>query len=487
MDDHELLRDYVRNRSQDAFRELVSRHLPMVYSAARRMVRDPQLAEDLAQSAFTLLAQKAGTLEPSAVVGGWLYYTTRNLSLHALRAEQRRREREEAAVSMSALDRGPDETSHVTEHLDSAMAELETEERDVLVLRFLEDRSFATVGRELGISEDAARMRVNRALERLRGVLSRQGVPASAVILTAALAATTSTAVPAGLATVLAAATLTGSFGATTLATATTLTATGVQLGSMFTLKGIALITSAAIIAAGGTYFVQQTKLQQLKASNEQLTASRDQLVAEHEVAMKSLRAASQQPAPLEVDKSELLRLRNEVAQLRRERDSAKQPAVSNPSATRAGATKTVANPGDGYIPKNQLAFVGYATPEAAFQSMTWAMSAGTYEQALAALAPELQKQELGDPKARSSFESGRTNIAPLLKGVEILARKNLAEDRVELKVRTDIDPPSGGQPMPDVMIQPMVKVGDEWKLGGSTRGYQQSWDQEGDIVTLSR
>ena len=140
MDDRELLRDYVEGRSQEAFRQLVDRHLPMVYSAARRMVRDAHLAEDVAQSVFTTLAQKAESLVPPQVVSGWLYNTTRHLALHAVRTEQRRREREQTAFAMQTLDLAPDDP-RIAEHLEPAMAELDPADRDALVLRYLENRS----------------------------------------------------------------------------------------------------------------------------------------------------------------------------------------------------------------------------------------------------------------------------------------------------------------------------------------------------------
>jgi DNA-directed RNA polymerase specialized sigma24 family protein len=85
LDDHELLREYVRDRSQDAFRELVDRHLAMVDGAARRMVRDNHLAEDVAQWVFRTLAEKAGTLRRHQVIGGWGCQTTRHLAMHAVR------------------------------------------------------------------------------------------------------------------------------------------------------------------------------------------------------------------------------------------------------------------------------------------------------------------------------------------------------------------------------------------------------------------
>jgi hypothetical protein len=70
--------------------------------------------------------------------------------------------------------------------------------------------------------------------------------------------------------------------------------------------------------------------------------------------------------------------------------------------------------------------------------------------------------------------------MAPLFKGMQVVARKVLAEDKVELKVKMDVEsPPDSKVDMPPFWIQPMVKVGNEWKLGGSTRDYQSSWDEK--------
>lgn len=77
MSDHELLQSYVQDGSEAAFAKLVERHLNLVYSAARRMVRDPHLAQDVTQEVFTLLARKAGKLGRGTILSAWLYRAAR--------------------------------------------------------------------------------------------------------------------------------------------------------------------------------------------------------------------------------------------------------------------------------------------------------------------------------------------------------------------------------------------------------------------------
>src|ERR1041384_4496845 len=133
MDDHKLLQQFLSESSQEAFRQLVDRHLPMVYSTACRMVFDSSLGQDIAQKVFLTFADKADSIKPPQVIGGWLYNTTRNIAMHTVRDEQRRREREQTAVSMQMLDAGND-SGRVLERLEPAMAELDTDDRDALVL-----------------------------------------------------------------------------------------------------------------------------------------------------------------------------------------------------------------------------------------------------------------------------------------------------------------------------------------------------------------
>ncbi len=288
MDDHELLRDFARAQSQDAFRQLVDRHLRMVYGVAHRIVRDVHLAEEVAQNVFTLLAKKAAGIVPPQVVAGWLYNSTRHLAMHCVRSEQRRREREETAAAMH-LNQSEADPAWVSEHLEEALGELVASERDALVLRFLEDRSLREVGRELGVSEDAARMRVNRAVESVRACFQRRGVPVTFVgFATAISAVTAATAVPpAGLAVSIAAVGLT-----TTLST----TSTQGILMHWLTSKTMVALT-AAVVAGGGAYIAkneENSKLRQSVTGLERNLASArsalDTTAATNDVLMASVR-----------------------------------------------------------------------------------------------------------------------------------------------------------------------------------------------------
>ncbi len=215
-DDAELLRQYVEARSEGAFAELVQRHLPMVYSAALRQVGgDAELAKDVAQTVFVDLARKAGSLVRHDLLAGWLYASTRFAAASARRANSRRRLRERIAVSMQEHTTQPTLYSSPAESelnpvLDDAMAELGVEDRHAVLLRFFQDKGLKEVGAILGISEDAARMRLHRALEKLHCLLKARGVALSAGALGSALAAQAVTAAPAGLAASITGAALAG-------------------------------------------------------------------------------------------------------------------------------------------------------------------------------------------------------------------------------------------------------------------------------------
>ena len=192
MGDWQLLQAYAKSRSEAAFAELVRLHLDWVYSVALRHVGDPHLAEDVVQSVFVLLARKARDLGPGTLVGGWLFRTTRLVAGHARRAEQRRKTREATACIMSQDTTSPDTDEilwqQLAPHLDQAVAALSEADRSAILLRFYEKMPLRSVGERMGVSEEAAKKRVSRALEKLREFLDRRGVKLSGVALAAVLA-----------------------------------------------------------------------------------------------------------------------------------------------------------------------------------------------------------------------------------------------------------------------------------------------------------
>jgi RNA polymerase sigma factor (sigma-70 family) len=184
--DTELLRQY-REGSQAAFRELVRRHLNMVFSAARRQTRSPALAEEVTQSVFIKLAADAGRIGEGTPLAAWLHLVTRHTAMNAARTESRRRSREQASFEISAMSSLTPGWSSVEPLLDEAVASLRAADRIAIILRFFEDKSLREVGEALGSTEEAARKRVGRALEQLRALLLKRGVTVSSSALAADL------------------------------------------------------------------------------------------------------------------------------------------------------------------------------------------------------------------------------------------------------------------------------------------------------------
>lgn len=207
-EDVELLQSYAVQGDETAFRQLVERHLPTVYSAALRQVGgDNHLAEDVAQNVFRDFARDAANFSSDVIVAGWLYRATQFAAAKAVRAEKRRRDREAVAAlgyDVQVVDVYSDDCSSDWDalriRLDEAMNELGERDRDAILLRFFRGMNFRAVGMELNISDDTAQKRVTRALERLRGLLVRRGVALSVTVLGALLADKAVAAPPEGLA-----------------------------------------------------------------------------------------------------------------------------------------------------------------------------------------------------------------------------------------------------------------------------------------------
>ena len=201
-DQQTLLAEYAGNGSEAAFRDLVSRYINFVHSIAVRLVgEDRYLAEDVTQTVFIHLARNAHRLTGNVMLGGWLHRDTCNVAAKILRGQRRRQARERQAVEMNAQhDHSKANLEQISPILDEAINQLGEEDRTAIVLRFFEQLDFRMVGEALGSSEEAARKRVTRALEKLHSVLKLRGVAFSAAVLGAVLAEEAVSAAPAGLA-----------------------------------------------------------------------------------------------------------------------------------------------------------------------------------------------------------------------------------------------------------------------------------------------
>ena len=172
-----LLQKYQSSGSDQAFTELVSQHVDLVYSVALRQVGEPDMAKEICQLVFIKLSEKAHTLDPKTILSGWLCRTARFICADHLKARYRREQREKEYAMQNHHTQSEDDIwEALSPRLDAALAELSAADQDILALRFFEKKQFARIGLDLGINDVAAKMRVGRALEKLRKILAGKGI-----------------------------------------------------------------------------------------------------------------------------------------------------------------------------------------------------------------------------------------------------------------------------------------------------------------------
>ncbi len=202
--DGELLWDYFRHGDEEAFSALVSRHINFVYATAlRQLAGDVHRARDVSQCVFVDLAGKAEQLAARSTLVGWLHISVHHAAAQLRRNEQRRQAREKEAHIMETNLRAHGDQAdweQLRPVLDTAISELTDIDREAVLLRFFEQRPVAEIGAILHVSEEAARKRVVRALDRLHGLLAKRGITSTAGALGILLANQTAVAAPAGFA-----------------------------------------------------------------------------------------------------------------------------------------------------------------------------------------------------------------------------------------------------------------------------------------------
>ena len=359
-------RDYARNGSESAFSELVKRHVALVYSTALRVVVDPHLAEDVTQTTFIILAQEAQCLTDRMVLSSWLHRTASNQAAKLVRGEMRRRAREQESYAMQTAPLEPDpDWKQLAPILDGALNKLNEGDRTAIFLRFFEKKTANEIGLTLRVGEQAAQKRVLRALERLRGILSNQGVTLSATTLAALVTAQAVVAVPVSLSVSVSTAALASSVAAGGV------TITTLKLILMSKVKICAL--SALLIASATTpLVVQQQKLWRLREENQSLQHQVEQTGALRDENEKLSKQLSESRLGQDLSKSqlaELLRLRGEVGLLRRDsQELARLRASQHVEKGVPQPDPTDSSPD--FLPSAAWANVGADKPDAAIQDI---------------------------------------------------------------------------------------------------------------------
>jgi uncharacterized protein (TIGR03435 family) len=263
LDDIALLREYDERDSEEAFTTLAARHVNKVYSVALRHTGNPHQAEEITQAVFVILARKSRRLGKRVILSGWLYQTARLTAKTFLRSEIRRTRREREAHMQSVLNQSESETwLQIAPLLDDAMAGLNETDRHAVVLRFFDAKSMREVGAALGANEDAAKKRVNRALEKLQRFFLKRGITSTTAIIAGAISANSVQAAPVALAEYVAAVAM--AKGAAVSGSTLTLIKGALKIMA-WTKAKTAIVGSVVVLLAVGTTTVTVKQIQEHK------------------------------------------------------------------------------------------------------------------------------------------------------------------------------------------------------------------------------
>ena len=246
--EQQLLSEFVSTRSEDAFQSLVGLHIDMVLGCALRITRDRGLAEEIAQNVFTVLARKASRLKAGAGLAGWLHKTTLYETKHALRGRSRRERKMKALAEHEQIENlSSTPEDDVLPLVDEAIDALPEGDRQLVLLHYLEGRSFAEISASLGKSEGACQKQASRAIAKLRTALGRRGAVASVAALGSLLTAGSAKAAPAALVSTISSGAITGAASLTS----TSLLVNAIQTMTYAKTKIAVLVAAAAAVPIG--------------------------------------------------------------------------------------------------------------------------------------------------------------------------------------------------------------------------------------------
>ncbi len=353
-DDSELLGRYCRDRSEAAFTELVHRHFPMVYLAALRQVGgNTHQAQDVSQAVFTHLARKASLLADRPSVAGWLYHCARFLAARVARSERRRIARHLKTQEMAEFNTEPSaliDWERIGSLIDEALLALNPRDRELVLLRYFHEDSFLQISAKLGVSADAARLRLGRALDKMHTRLAGCGIESTAAALSLALASQAHAAIPVGAAASVAVTALTAPtpMASVALMSQILMSTTKIKIGL---LAVTALVVGALVFQIAH----QREKIRVLEQDLLVQQSTHQKLIDQH-----------QQLATIHPTDGSGAQLDALLARLASRRAGALSPGSSPSNGPMHGLKQ-------GNKPLRALANAGVATPFAALESSIWA------------------------------------------------------------------------------------------------------------------
>ena len=298
-DPHKLLEAFLASgRSESSFTELVGSLGDLVYTSALRRSQNSQLAEEITQNVFAILARKASSLRQHPALMAWIFETTRLEAARALRTEKRHQRRTAALSSEAKSQEAMPSTNTETEpawkdivpELDDVLDRLPQKDRQVVLQRFYEGMKFSEIADANGQTEGACKMRLKRALERISSLLSARGMTFSSTILVTALGSELSQAAPISSVAAIAPKAL----AASSSVPITTLISNSLQ--TMSAMKTAAVTAASVVVVAAVPYSQQRAEAARIQ-SELQTIAQTQVVAAEPPVKQPSARLAKRRAA----------------------------------------------------------------------------------------------------------------------------------------------------------------------------------------------